>query len=131
MHTEQDLQAIRQVVADAETLQNDLDGFTGLLTEDVVIVNVAGRRVRGRDQLYAAMKAALATPLVDVLTKNEIEAIHFLRSDVAVAMCVKHVSDQRAEASTAVPDKGALTFVLVKEEGSWLIASAQTTPILS
>ena len=43
-----DIEAIRQVVREAEDLQNDVGGFTGLLTEDVSLVNFVGIRLRGR-----------------------------------------------------------------------------------
>jgi uncharacterized protein (TIGR02246 family) len=126
-----DLRAIHQVIEDAQTFQNDLEGFTQLLTHDAVIVNVAGRRVRGRDQIYTAMKQALETPLANVLTTTEVEDIRFLRPDAALASCTKYISDQRDERTAAVPEKGSLTFVLVKEQDRWLITSAQTTPIKS
>lgn len=129
----EDIRAIRRVVADADRFQSDPERFTRLLTPDVVLVNFGGRRVRGRDNLYEAMDQALQTPYADVLTKNELEQVDFLRPDVAVASCVKHISDERAASSTEphelLPDKGALSFVLVKEQGEWLIAVAQTTPI--
>jgi uncharacterized protein (TIGR02246 family) len=130
---QRDVLAIRGVVADTERLQNDVDGFTGLLTEDVVIVNFGGRRVRGRDRLREAMQEALATPLADVLTRNELEDIHFLRPDVALVACVKHVFDERDQAAKdarrPLQPSGRLTFVLTKEQGRWLVAAAQTTPI--
>ncbi|MEU4575353.1 SgcJ/EcaC family oxidoreductase [Nonomuraea sp. ATR24] len=113
--------AIEQVVRDAEKLQNDVDGFTGLLTEDVSLVNFTGIRLRGREQVREVMAKALRSPLKDVLTTNELQDVIFLREDVALATLVKHVNDGR---------RGALTFVLVKEDGRWLIALAQTTPIV-
>ncbi|WP_219507682.1 SgcJ/EcaC family oxidoreductase [Nonomuraea ceibae] len=113
--------AIEQVVRDAEKLQNDVDGFTGLLTEDVSLVNFTGIRLRGREQVREVMAKALRSPLKDVLTTNELQDVTFLREDVALATLVKHVNDGR---------RGALTFVLVKEDGRWLIALAQTTPIV-
>ncbi|WP_049561556.1 SgcJ/EcaC family oxidoreductase [Nonomuraea sp. SBT364] len=112
--------AIEQVVRDAEKLQNDVDGFTGLLTGDVSLVNFTGIRLQGRDQVGEVMAKALETPLKDVLTRNELLGVTFPREDVAVASLVKHVNDGR---------RGALTFVLVKDDGRWLIALAQTTPI--
>jgi hypothetical protein len=39
---DQETNAIRAVVADAETLQSDADGFVQLLTEDVALVPQAG-----------------------------------------------------------------------------------------
>jgi uncharacterized protein (TIGR02246 family) len=130
---DQEITAIRGVVADAERLQNDLEGFTSLLTQDVVIVNIAGRRVRGWDIVYRAYEQALQTPLADVRTAQEIEDVRFLRPDVALVSCVKRVFDER-EASSEEPDgplpqRASLTLLLVKEQGRWLIASAQTTPV--
>ena len=125
--------AIHRLVADAETQQSDLDGFTGLLTDDAVIVNFGGRRVRGRAAIRDAMARALATPLVDVVTTQEVEEIRFLRPDVAIVECVKHVHDRRdpAAAGSGPPlrDRGMLTFVVVEQDGRWRIASAQTTPV--
>ncbi|KAB8184762.1 SgcJ/EcaC family oxidoreductase [Nonomuraea phyllanthi] len=115
-----DIEAIEQVVRDAEELQSDVDGFTGLLTDEVSLINFTGIRLRGRDQVRKVMAQALRTPLKDVLTKNELLDITFLRPDVALAALTKHVNDGRT---------GALTFVLVKDEGAWRIALAQTTPV--
>jgi uncharacterized protein (TIGR02246 family) len=126
---EHDLDAVRRVIADLEAVQNDVEGFTRLLTGDAVIVNIAGRRVVGRDQIGSAMAQALATPLAQVLTRHEIEDVRFVRPDVAVVGCLKHVSDERDDPATALPQTGRLTVVLVKEQGRWLASSLQTTPI--
>ncbi|TDE26372.1 SgcJ/EcaC family oxidoreductase [Nonomuraea mesophila] len=117
-----DIEAIEQVVRDAEDLQSDVAGFTGLLTEEATLVNFTGIRLRGRDQVRQVMAKALRTPLKDVLTKNELLDVTFLRPDVALANLVKHVNDGRT---------GALTFVLVKDDGTWRIALAQTTPVVT
>src|SRR5688572_8457163 len=39
-----DVEAIERVVRDAEELQSDVAGFTGLLTDEVSLVNFAGIR---------------------------------------------------------------------------------------
>ncbi|MFE3452052.1 SgcJ/EcaC family oxidoreductase [Nonomuraea sp. NPDC059194] len=116
-----EIEAIKQVVREAEELQNDVAGFTGLLTEEVSLVNFTGIRLRGRDQVKEVMSKALTTPLKDVLTTNELLDVTFLRPDVALANLVKHVNDGRT---------GALTFVMVKDDGTWRIALAQTTPVV-
>lgn len=129
----QDLAAIRTLVADAERLQNDLDGYMQLLTQDMAIVNIMGRRVRGWDNIYAAYKQALESPKADIHTSHELEDVRFLRPDVALASIIKHVSDDRDTSSQQhdrpLPSQARLTFALVKEEDRWRIASAQTTPI--
>lgn len=131
----QDDEVVRGVVADTERFQSDTEGFTRLLTKDVVIVNIAGRRVQGRDNIYEAMNKALESPLANVLTRIEVEDVRFLRPDVATVGCIKHVSDGREPSSTGanarLPQRGRVTFVLVKEAGAWLVASVQTTPILT
>jgi uncharacterized protein (TIGR02246 family) len=128
-----DDQAVRGVVADTERLQSDTEGFTRLLTKDVVIVNIAGRRVQGRVNIYEAMRRALGSPLARVLTRIEVEDVRFLRPDIATVGCIKHVSDGRDSSPTStkvsLPERGRVTFVLVKGAGAWLVASIQTTPI--
>jgi uncharacterized protein (TIGR02246 family) len=125
--------AIQRVVGDAERLQSDVDGFTDLLTDDVVIVNFGGRRVRGRAAVRAAMQQALASPLADVTTTQEIEAIHFLRPDVALVSCNKRVHDGRGAVGSGPPlrERGMLTLVLVDGRDRWRIALAQTTPVVA
>ncbi|WP_331771053.1 SgcJ/EcaC family oxidoreductase (plasmid) [Embleya sp. NBC_00888] len=132
-----DLVAIRRLVADAVRLQNDIEGLMALHTAEVNIVNFGGRRVSGRAALTAAMRQALASPLADVTTTAEIQDVHFVRADVAIVACLKQVFDGRPNvgaedsATPALPaSSGQLTYVLVKEDDDWRIASAQTTPIL-
>ena len=127
-HNTGDAAEIRSLIAEAVRLQND-EEFINLHTDDVRIVNIAGRRVRGRTALADAMGAALASPLADVLTTVDVDDIVFLRPDVAIVSCVKHVYDGR-EGGAELPASGSLTYVLVRD-GQWRIASAQTTPIVA
>ncbi len=128
-----ELEAIRAIVAATDTYQDDADGFTRLLTEDVALVNFGGRRVLGREALHHAMSEALKTPMVDVRTRNELVDVRFPRPGVAVASCIKHVSDERdaaeKDADGSFSGRASLTLVLVEEQGDWRIALAQTTPI--
>jgi uncharacterized protein (TIGR02246 family) len=57
---EQEVEAIRAVIADTEALQSDADGFARLLTENVALVNFGGRRVLGRDNVHRATDAPLS-----------------------------------------------------------------------
>jgi uncharacterized protein (TIGR02246 family) len=130
---DQEIAAIRAVVADADSLQSDAEGFAQLLTEDVALVNFGGRRVLGKDDVRQAMTEALKTPLADVYTKNEVVDVRFLRPDVALVSSVKQIFDERdpsaKDANAPLSKQGSMTFVLVKERHNWLIALAQTTPI--
>jgi uncharacterized protein (TIGR02246 family) len=129
----EEITAIRAVVADADRLQSDAEGFVQLLTEDVALVNFGGRRVLGIDNVRQAMTEALETALADVHTRNEVVDVRFLRPDVALVSSVKQIFDERnpsaKEPNAPLSEQGSMTFVLVKERHTWLIALAQTTPI--
>ncbi len=127
------LAAIRQLVADAERHQNKLEPFLALHTADTAIVNIAGRRVLGKDDLRVARAAALASPLAQVRTRQEIVDIRAVGPEVAIVSCVKHVFDERDAAmrhpgDAHLPTRGSLTYIVVRDKGDWRIALAQTTP---
>ena len=130
-----EIMAIKQLVENAAKYQNDPNLFLPLHTNDVVIVNFAGRRVLGRNALEHAMRKALSGQLSKVVTTNVVENIIFLRPDVALVNCIKHVSDNRDSVDgkgTALPaEKGALTYILVKGGDGWKISLAQTTPMIT
>ncbi|WP_019814936.1 SgcJ/EcaC family oxidoreductase [Saccharomonospora saliphila] len=129
-HTEADERAIHELVSRAQELQND-PGLLDLHTPDAVIVNIAGRRVLGREAFAEAMRGALTSPLSDVTTSLEVVDIRFATPEVAIVSCVKTVHDNRSDAAAhdALPTSGALTYVLTRSQRRWRIAAAQTTPI--
>lgn len=49
------------------------------------------------------MTDGLASSLADVRTRHEIEDITFVRPDVALVSCIKHVDDQRASSTDDLP----------------------------
>jgi uncharacterized protein (TIGR02246 family) len=120
--------AIRQLVEDLQAAQSDPEPFLALHTSDTIIVNFGGRRVLGGADLRRAMDGALASPLAQVTTTAEIDDIRFVRPDVAIVSCTKHVADQRNTAETFATE-GRLTYVAVAEDGAWRVALAQTTPV--
>ena len=82
-----------------------------LHTAETSIVNLAGRRVLGREAYARAMADALSSPLSDVLTTAEIVDIRLATPEVAIVSCAKTVCDRRSwvDVSTALPSTGALT----------------------
>ncbi|GAA0921256.1 YybH family protein [Virgisporangium aurantiacum] len=123
-----DQRALRDLVSAADRHQSDVDEFVALHHRDAVVVNIAGRRVLGRDALRDAMTAALRSPLANVFTRLEVEDIRLVGPDVALVSCAKHVTDERA-GGPALPTTGSLTFTAVREPDGWKIALAQTTPV--
>lgn len=109
--------------------QSDPEQFLPLHTGEVVIVNIAGRRVLGRPELEAAMRGALASPLADVTTTIDIDDIRFLRPDVALVSCTKYVHDARAAPADGLPPAGAMSYIVTADDHGWRIALAQTTPM--
>ncbi|MFC3492779.1 SgcJ/EcaC family oxidoreductase [Glycomyces rhizosphaerae] len=130
MNAENETTAIAATVAEYQRHQNDPGPFLALHTDQTAVVNIAGRRVLGKDQLTQAMTAALASPLAQVRTTLDIEDIRFPRSDVALVSAIKTVHDERDEAG-GLPTTGALTLVMVKNADRWQVTLAQTTPRLA
>lgn len=120
---------IIDLVESAVRHQSDVEPFLALHTDEVVIVNIAGRRVLGRRDLEAAMQSALATPLAAVTTTVDVEDIRFLRRDVALVSCTNHVNDARAEPGDGLPPAGAMSYIVTNGGDGWRIALAQTTPM--
>jgi uncharacterized protein (TIGR02246 family) len=120
--------SIRDLVAALQAAQSDVEPFLAMHTADAVVVNFGGRRVLGRDELRQAMESALASPLADVTTTAEVHDIRFVRPDVAVVSCTKHVSDDRST-TEKFGTKGSLTYVIIEDYGEWRVALAQTTPV--
>ena len=125
-----DESAIRDAVTRAHLAQIDSTALPAMHTPGAVIVNIAGRRVLGRDALAEALAAALASPLQDGRASVEVVAVRLATPDVAIVSCVKAVHDERPGTDpSALPATGALTYVMTRDGDSWLIALAQTTPI--
>jgi len=125
--TRHEIRLIEQVLTDAARFQNrkDYEGFTQLFTQDAVIVNIKGMRIFGKDELYQFMKSAMKSFLADITVKNEVVNTTFLRSDVAVVSVVQHIVKKVNQVEENL--KGSATFVMVKEQGNWLIALGQNT----
>lgn len=123
------LAEIHELVRRAQDTQFDPKPFLDLHTPDAVVVNIAGRRVLGRDALGQAMRSALASPLRDVVTTAEVHDVRLLAPGVALVSCTKRVEDARTDRAAELPTVGSLTYVVVLTEGRWRIASAQTTPV--
>lgn len=125
---EHDILLIKQVVADAEKFQSDSENFSQLLTQNATIVNVVGLRITGKGEIAQIMQQAMQTHMADIITKNEVVSITFARSDVAVVNGIKYISVRKGD-MLEEDSKASQTFMLVKEQGKWLIATIQSTII--
>jgi uncharacterized protein (TIGR02246 family) len=118
---------ITKVLTDAARFQNqkDYEEFSQLFTEDAVIVNIKGIRIIGRDKIYQFMKTAVESFLAEITVENEAVNTTFLRSDVAIVSAIQHIVKKANHEKENL--KGSATFVLVNEQGNWLIALGQNT----
>lgn len=123
--------AIRGLVADAQEHQFDVARLMALHDDDVIVTNMAGRRVVGKKAFAEAMEKALSSALRHVPVTTEVDSVRLLSPDCAIVACTKTVHDERpATETTRLPGSvGAMTYVVVKRSGRWVIASAQTTPV--
>lgn len=128
--TSTDEREIRDLVARADQAQSDAVVLPELHTDEMVIVNIAGRRLFGREAFTQAMSAALGSALKDVRTSVDVLDIRALTTDAVLVSCLKTVHDNRPDAEPgALPATGALTYVALRTAAGWRLALAQTTPI--
>jgi uncharacterized protein (TIGR02246 family) len=122
---------IHRLVDAAVEHQSDVEPFLALHTDDIVLVNLAGRRVIGKAVLGTAMTEGLKTRKAKVMTHSEVVDITFIDSDTAVVSCLKHITDENRDAQQgSIPAEASLTYVMKRKDARWMIALAQTTPIL-
>ena len=123
--------AIRRLIAEVQAHQFDVVELMRLHDDDVVVTNMAGRRVFGKKAFSEAMGRALSSGLQHVPTTVEIDRVRFLSHDCAIVSCTKTVHDHRpAPEKTPLPGSvGLMTCMVVHRGGRWVIASAQTTPV--
>lgn len=129
--SDSDLKAISEVVAAAQAAQSDAATLLPLHAPGVVIVNIAGLRVLGRDAFSQAMESALSSPLRQVRTEVTIDDVRPANRDTVVVSCTKIVRDEREPGDTRdrLPTVGVLTYVMTRSQTGWEIALAQTTPV--
>ncbi|WP_405106557.1 SgcJ/EcaC family oxidoreductase [Micromonospora sp. NBC_01405] len=129
--TNDDEKRIRELVARTQEAQIDPDVLPALHTSDLVLINLAGRRLFGRESFASAMAEALSSPLKDIRTVLEVNDIRFATPDVAIVSLTKTIHDERPEAedSSELPLAGIMTYVMTRRGDDWRIALAQTTPI--
>ena len=122
--------------------RHDLEAFGRLFAADADFVNVVGDRWKGRNAIqmnhaYAHGTIPAETQGVDLpraaygifkdstLRFTQVD-VRFVRDEVALAHAsAELLGDPRAQG----PRRSLLILVLVRQDGSWLIAAAQNTEI--
>lgn len=127
-----DVAAIKQVIADVETgfNTNDPDLSVKHFTHNASAVNVAGVQLTGWEALLEANRTGLAGALRHESARYELKDILFLRPDVAIAHKHAWAISPSGEAIDVGHTMVAL-YVLVKEGDRWWIAARQNTLVQS
>ena len=119
-----------EVVADLERAQNheDVEGFLRLFRSDAVWVTAHGKRLTGLDEIAAFTRRVLPGAMRDASARYEVVNVLFVRPDVAVV----NVRQTPLTADGQPSDRelpGSPVYVLVSEEGRWLIVAGQNTKV--
>ena len=126
--SQDDEAAIRRIVADVQIAFNTKDAV--LMNEhfaaDASVVTAMGKRITGIDALREAAEQGMAGTLQDQYVRYDVTDIRFLRPDVALAY--KHATATARDGEPLELDHSMVAlYVLVKENGRWLVAARQNT----
>ena len=120
--------AIRAIVADVQTAFNTNDPvlMNAHFAADASVVTAMGKRVTGIDALRRAAEEGMAAALRDEFVRYVVTDIRFIRPDVALAYKEATATDADGEPNELDHSMVAL-YVLVKDDGRWLVAARQNT----
>jgi uncharacterized protein (TIGR02246 family) len=123
-----DTDEIRQVIADVERGFNTNDAalMNKHVAADATLVSAMGVRLTGIDEVMAASEAGLAGPLRDQYARYEVRDVRFVRPDVALAYKEAYAITEDGKPIDLDHTMCAL-YVLVKQDGRWLITARQNT----
>jgi len=121
---------IIQTVAELEKSQNErnADDFLRLFTPGVVWVTAFGKRLTGLDEISEFTRKVLTPELGDQYARYEVVHVSFLREDVAVVNVHQRPVDGEGQPRDNEAE-GSPVYVMVKEQGRWMIAAGQNTKI--
>ena len=122
-------EVIRQIVKGLEDGWNNGDGqaFSAPFAEDADYVVVDGRYARGRSVIAMAHQTIFDTIYKGSFNKATVEAVRFIRPDVAVVRVHWHLEAQISGQTRSSDARN--TLVVTRDDEEWSITSFQNTPI--
>ena len=129
VETTQDEQAIRDLVMQLEAAWNagDSTGYAQPFEDNADFINVMGMHAHGRTPIEAGHRAIFDSLYKGSQLTYAIEAIRFIRADVAVALLRAQLV-VRDDTATHTADARP-TVLLVKEDARWRVTLFQNTYI--
>jgi uncharacterized protein (TIGR02246 family) len=131
----QDRTALLQILDDegAAWAKGDADAFAAHVRNNVVFTNIVGMFSVGEVPFVAQHKTIFATIYKESSMQQFIQSIIFVRSDTAIVDTIAKVSSFHELPPGASAVDGALYTrleqVMVKENGTWQVASFHNVPI--
>jgi uncharacterized protein (TIGR02246 family) len=102
---------------------NDADAFAASYVEDATVV-MPGVYRKGQDEIRAYMAAGFAGPLKGSRAIDEPQSIRLLGADTAIVVSEGGIL-MAGETDVPAGRQVRATWVLVKQDGQWLITSYQ------
>ncbi|EID55318.1 SgcJ/EcaC family oxidoreductase [Saccharomonospora xinjiangensis] len=117
---EDDIAAIRQIIADTETAYNtnDAELMTKHFACNATVVNAMGVTLSGVDEIVESTRQGLAGFLRDEHVRYDLLDVLFVRPDVALAYKGARATDAEGNLLDAEHVMKVL-YVVVKEDGRW------------
>lgn len=108
---------------------HDPKRLAGFWAEDGDLILPSGSGVAGRAEVEKVLQQELATTLKDSTYELKIQAVHFIKPDVALVDWTGVMHDMRTSDGKALPPQTEhVTAVLVKELDQWFFASTRPGP---
>ena len=125
-----DEEAIKRVVATMDDAFNAHKPEVSLFTPDADFVNVNGTWLKGASDIESGRRNAFETRLRNARTKSLDVRIRFIRPDVAIVNVTSETVGITTSDGRELPPQRELNIrVMTKEDGRWLIAAFQNTPL--
>ena len=124
---------VREVVQSfvADYNNGDFKNAPSYTTDDWVHINPGGGITRGRDEVLKEVRAIHKTMLRGISITTESMTVHFVTPDVALVNAI-HKSDRYVTPEDGIAhenEKQMKTYVVVRQNGKWLLALDQNTII--
>ena len=109
---------------------HDVTAMAELFTADADFVNVAGMRLKGRQQIRDEHVKSHKMQFKDsVLTFQSVD-VRFLKPDVALVHIDWRIEgDRDSDGTSRAPRNGVMSWVVVRQRDEWRIASSHNTNV--